>query len=118
MLEITDLNDSDLIRFRAMLDAMFVDLSEQDKLGKDSQNTVTLDQQSTGRLSRMDALQHQAMALAQQRRRNLNEAKILASIKRIDEGEFGYCVDCGEEIDPARLEIDPTTPRCMSCATG
>ncbi len=38
--------------------------------------------------------------------------------KRLDDGEFGYCAGCGEDIAPGRLAADPTTPQCIDCATG
>lgn len=56
-----------------------------------------------GRLSRMDALQVQAMAQAVERRRGQELGRIKATLGRIDDGEFGYCVTCGEQIAPKRL---------------
>lgn len=79
---------------------------------------VALDQQSVGRLSRMDALQVQAMAQETSRRRAAMLRKIAAALARIDEGEFGYCLKCGEEIAGRRLELDPATPLCIDCANG
>ncbi|SLN14268.1 RNA polymerase-binding transcription factor DksA [Pseudoruegeria aquimaris] len=38
------------------------------------------------------------------------------ALKRIDEGEYGYCVQCGAEIAPQRLDLLPTTPLCAGCA--
>ena len=71
-----------------------------------------------GRLSRIDAMQVQAMALATQRRRQQERERIDAAIRRIDEGAFGWCVSCGEEISPARLESAPEMPTCLDCARG
>lgn len=79
---------------------------------------VDLDQQSTGRLSRMDALQQQAMAQATQTRRDVSRKRITAALARIEEGEFGYCLDCGDEIPEGRLDLDPTVTLCISCASG
>lgn len=78
---------------------------------------VTLDQQSVGRLSRMDALQGQAMAQAEEVRRQQRLRLIDAALKRIDEGEYGYCVTCGEDIPAKRLDFDPAAARCIDCAT-
>ena len=91
--------------------------SETDQAA-DARKTVTLDQQAVGRLSRMDAMQQQAMAQAQERRRDQHRLKIQATLARIDEGEYGFCTDCGEDIAPKRLELDPTVARCLSCARG
>ena len=82
----------------------------------DARETVTLDQQSVGRLSRMDALQQQAMAQATERQRAAELVKIEQALGRIDEGEYGYCVACGEEISAKRLEIDPAATHCIRCA--
>jgi DnaK suppressor protein len=76
---------------------------------------VLLDQQSVGRLSRMDAMQQQAMAAAQEGRRARLIA-IEAALRRLDEGSFGWCVECGEFIDAERLDLDPTLMRCVDCA--
>jgi len=94
------------------------ELDEADKAGAEDRGTVELDQQSVGRLSRMDALQRQAMAEAQNRRRAARRQRIIAALKRIEEDEFGYCQDCGEEIPEGRLKLDPTTLNCVSCASG
>ena len=77
---------------------------------------VELDQQSVGRLSRMDAMQVQAMAQAVERRRRARLALVDAALKRLDEGDYGYCIDCGEDIAPGRLEADAAAPRCVDCA--
>lgn len=97
-------------------------LQERETLLQQAESTsadrrpVELDQQSVGRLSRMDAMQVQAMAKASEQRRQNRLRKIDAALKRIEEDEFGYCVACGEEIAPKRLELDPTAPRCIDCA--
>jgi DnaK suppressor protein len=82
---------------------------------EDSQ-AVELDQQRLGRLSRMDALQGQAMAKELERRRDVEMQRIDAALKRMEEDEFGYCVSCGEQVSKARLDADPTTPTCIDCA--
>lgn len=43
-------------------------------------------------------------------------AQIRAALKRIDEGEYGYCVKCGNEISEDRLNLLPATPFCRNCA--
>ncbi|MGB8623259.1 MAG: TraR/DksA family transcriptional regulator [Paracoccaceae bacterium] len=104
--------------YRARLEAMLTDLAQENALGEDGTKTVALDQQSVGRLSRMDALQQQAMSKATQARRAGSEKRIRAALGRIAEGEFGYCMQCGEEIAEKRLDLDPTVPTCISCARG
>lgn len=78
--------------------------------------TVALDQTRTGRLSRMDALQGQAMALATTRRINLQLQRIEAALIRIEKGSYGLCQQCEEPIATRRLNTDPATPLCIHCA--
>ncbi len=78
---------------------------------------VELQQDSVGRLSRMDALQQQAMAMAADERREAYKARIAAALKRLDEGEWGYCLQCGEKIASKRLINDPSVPACITCAS-
>jgi RNA polymerase-binding transcription factor len=42
--------------------------------------------------------------------------QIKDALKRIDEGTYGVCVECGEDIDPRRLKALPNATRCISCA--
>ncbi|MDD9921911.1 MAG: TraR/DksA C4-type zinc finger protein [Boseongicola sp.] len=112
------MNDKRLADFEAKLRAELHSLEESDTVGSEDQQTVMLDQQSVGRLSRMDALQRQALANANQRRRDARKLKIQAALTRCQDGEFGYCDDCGEEIAAKRLELDPTAAKCIECANG
>ncbi len=41
---------------------------------------------------------------------------IKAALQRMDEGEYGYCVECGDKISEERLDILPYTPFCAKCA--
>ena len=77
---------------------------------------VEVDQSSVGRLTRMDALQSQAMAAEIERRREAELARIAGALERLEQGEYGSCVTCGEPIAPKRLELDPATPLCVNCA--
>lgn len=97
---------------------MLSELDAVDRAGAGDRSTVMLDQQSVGRLSRMDALQRQAMAQASRRRREAERQRIRAALGRIGSGEYGYCTDCGENIGPERLDADPATPRCLNCTRG
>ena len=83
---------------------------------KDNVATVELDQTSVGRLSRMDAIQGQAMAEEIKRRRDVELKRIEAALTRIIEDEFGYCLTCGEDIDVKRLDLDPSISLCNKCA--
>ena len=103
-------------RYRRVLEARLDALQSENQANADARDIVTLDQQSVGRLSRMDALQQQAMAKATQARREVETRQLNAALQRLAEGEFGYCEICGEHIPEARLSISPTATTCVSCA--
>jgi len=93
------------------------ELDEEDAISADSRDPVALQQDSVGRLSRMDAMQQQAMAQATQKRRDAEKQRIRAALVRLDEGEWGWCLTCGEEIAQARLRHDPSVGQCVGCAS-
>ena len=107
----------DITAFRDLLLARERELIEEEKSGDESAGTVELDQTRLGRLSRMDAMQAQQMAKASSRRRQAERGRIAAALKRIDDGEYGYCLSCGDLIPAPRLQIDPAVPQCVDCAT-
>jgi len=92
------------------------ELLSSHKAGQEGTKTVTLDQSSVGRLSRMGALQAQAIALEGRRRQELKLQRVKTALQRIESGDFGICPRCGEDIDERRLDFDPTTPMCIACA--
>lgn len=84
----------------------------------DERTPYELDQSKVGRLSRMDALQAQAMSQAVDRRRNVELQRIDAALERIKGQDYGFCLACGEAIELKRLELDPAVPQCANCAAG
>lgn len=92
-----------------------IDLSKEVNAGR---KPVELDQTRVGRLSRMDALQLEAMAEETVRRRNAEILQIDAALGRIENDEYGLCVKCGQEIGVKRLELQPMVAFCIECATG
>ncbi len=102
--------------FADLISARLAEIEAENQLGQDAQGVVVLDQQSVGRLSRMDALQNQAMARAQQQRRDTEAARLTAALHRLRIGEFGWCEECGNDIPARRLDLDPAARLCVSCA--
>jgi DnaK suppressor protein len=91
------------------------DLRALSEGSREGRAPVELDQQSVGRLSRMDAMQQQSMDVAREERRRQRLAVLGAALRRLDADEYGYCLACGEDILPRRLEIDPAVTLCVSC---
>ena len=108
--------DLDLIKFRALLEEERESLLELSSVSEGDRKPVMLDQQSFGRLSRMDAMQAQEMSKALNGRRQGRLLMIDAALVRIDEGHYGFCEECDEDIPVKRLEIDPVVRRCVECA--
>lgn len=106
----------DLKKARQRLNAKRKELEELSAISSGARETVELDQQSVGRLSRMDAMQQQAMAEAQERTRKRDLHRIELAERRLNDDEYGFCTECGEEIADGRLAIDPMAEKCVGCA--
>ena len=109
-------NKSEIETIKRRLDDQISELLRRVEITKEDRKPVALDQSQVGRLSRMDAMQVQEMALEQERRREIEIQRISAALMRIAEGEYGFCSKCGGGISPKRLEFDPSTPMCVDCA--
>jgi DnaK suppressor protein len=103
---------------RKRLLALREELESIEASSDESAAVVELDQSKVGRLSRMDALQAQAMAQASGQRRKAVLRNIEAALKRVEDGSYGLCRDCNEPINPKRLEFDPTALRCIDCESN
>ena len=108
---------TDFDALRRMLLERRTALEEIAESARESARPVELDQTRTGRVSRMDALQGQAMAIASEGRQRVERRRIEAALARLEAGEYGECLVCGEPIPEARLRADPTTTRCVACAS-
>jgi len=104
--------------YRDLLQNRLNSLMDQAASNTDARETVILDQTSVGRLSRMDAMQQQAMAKATETNRQAEIAALKLALQRLESGEYGVCEDCGEDIPLKRLELAPTARRCVACISG
>lgn len=108
--------DVNIASLREKLVAQHEALVRLQATGESAAQTVELDQSRVGRLSRMDAMQAQAMSQASNRRRQQKLRQIEAALKRIDQDDYGYCADCDEPIALKRLDYDPAATLCIGCA--
>jgi len=111
------MNDSFSKRMQRKLVALRAELDSTAATGEAAARVVELDQSKVGRLSRMDAMQAQAMSQASGRRRAERREMIDRALGRIEDGTFGICRSCDEPIARERLEFDPTVSLCIVCAT-
>ncbi len=109
-MNIKDLQQKLLGERKALLDVL--------ESGDQASAVVELDQSKVGRLSRMDALQAQAMSQATNQRRDIHIKQIEAALARIDADEYGDCLRCGEEIAESRLKLNPAVTLCIDCANS
>ncbi len=112
----SDNSDIDPEAARATLIARREELLRLVESSAEARRTVELDQSRVGRLSRMDALQSQAMSVETDRRRKVELQQIAAALGRIEDGDYGFCLGCGEAIAARRLALNPTAPTCIDCA--
>lgn len=106
----------DAPRFEALIRDELAELQRLAAGTASDRAPVELDQQSVGRLSRMDAMQGQALAQASGQRRQARKVALEMALRRLEAGEFGECLDCGEPIALKRLDIDPAATLCIACA--
>ncbi len=99
---------TDLVELRATLEAVL-------EAGEASSQTVQLDQTAVGRISRMDAMQVQAMAQANVRSLRQRLEMVDNALRMVEEGEYGDCRRCAEPIGYRRLKAKPETPFCLDC---
>jgi len=111
-----DLTDKDLRLYESLLLKLKTELQQAGVTGQQAEEVVELDQTRVGRLSRMDALQAQAMSRETGRRRRQLLLNIDAALERLGAGDYGDCLECGESIHPGRLQANPTATLCIACA--
>ncbi|MFN3630633.1 MAG: TraR/DksA family transcriptional regulator [Casimicrobiaceae bacterium] len=102
--------------FRRILEEERVSVQRARAQARASAAIVELDQTSVGRVSRVDALQQQALAKGLLARLETRERRIEAALARIDAGTFGQCCECGVALDMKQLLSDATTLFCAECA--
>jgi len=71
---------------------------------------------SIDRLSRLDSMQMQQMALDAKRRQQMLLVRLEEAVKRLSQGTFGQCLQCRGEIAEERLRYQPDAVLCMKCA--
>jgi DnaK suppressor protein len=109
------LSDKQVKHYYQKLMTLKQELQDDIELAQDSAKTVELDQTSTGRVSRGDALQQQAMAKAGLERDQKRFIKVIKALSRISDDDYGWCLQCDEPISEKRLEIMPEAEFCIDC---
>lgn len=105
----------DLGHFRKKLEALAEELRASLAAKDPSEDSITPDK-AIGRITRMEAIQAQSMNSAAKRRQKKRLSHVEAALEATEEGSYGRCVRCGEDIPEGRLEIMPETRLCVRCA--
>ncbi|MBW1762703.1 MAG: TraR/DksA C4-type zinc finger protein [Deltaproteobacteria bacterium] len=133
-----ELSEKEADTLRQQLVELVAELEHTLRASADSASPVMLDQSSVGRLSRMDAMQQQAMAKAtrqkSQSRMDAMQQQAMAKATRqksqlrltqckvalssFDRNEYGLCRKCEEPIGYRRLSAKPEAPFCLECQRG
>ena len=104
-----------LAQFSDKLEALARELRDDLDAVENDSGPVALDT-AIGRLSRMDAIQSQQMALALKQRQQNQLLRVEKAMEAISNGTYGNCRKCGQNIAEERLEVQPDAVLCVKCA--
>ncbi|MBV1919687.1 MAG: TraR/DksA C4-type zinc finger protein [Pseudomonadales bacterium] len=88
------------------------------KDNEDTSKPVQLDQQALGRVSRIDAIQQQKMAIANRTNQEFTLVQIMQALRKVKEDDYGYCQECDIPIPYKRLLTRPETNLCIQCQSA
>ena len=102
-------------RFRPLIEARMREAEAEITQSKEDVKPISPDV-GIGRLSRLDSMQMQQMALEARRRQQMLLTRLQEARKRVDRGTFGTCLQCGRDIAQERLRHQPDALLCIDCA--
>ena len=109
-----ELTAAQLDEFKNQLETLRVELESLLNISKSASDTVELDQ-PIGRISRIDAIQQQKMAKANRQNHVIRLQQVNAALKATQEGAYGECRACEEDIGYGRLQARPEAALCLTC---
>jgi DnaK suppressor protein len=101
---------------RRQLEADLLSIEQALAQADTAASTVMLDQSSVGRLSRMDAMQQQAVAAGLRNQLASQKLKLQSALDRVAAGSYGLCCQCETELDADRLDSEPAAVFCADCS--
>ena len=99
---------------RRALERLHAELRAQLATSQEAAKPVDLDQ-PIGRVSRIDLIQQQRMIEAGRQAAKVRSQQVAAALRRMDDGDYGLCLGCGDEIEARRLAARPESPFCLAC---
>jgi DnaK suppressor protein len=103
---------NELNRFRAVLTAKVAELERSNH-----RDGITIER-SADQLEEIQAASARVLAVCHLDREFNQLRNALAAIRRIEEGSFGTCQECDEDIHPKRLAAVPWAAYCIQCQEG
>jgi DnaK suppressor protein len=88
------------------------------KISGESARPRDLEQDTVGRLSRIDAIQNAGLNANLEERERAQLRQVVDALRRIEDGTYGACNACGGAIPFERLLVFPETMACTACARG
>jgi DnaK suppressor protein len=105
------MNKRKLQKFRKLYQSILDDL--MDVIKKRVEEELDVDGDEVDRIQGQNIL---SMAQKLSTRESLKVERIEQALKKMDEGTFGECEECGEQIGDRRLEAIPGVDICVACA--
>ncbi|HSU17287.1 TraR/DksA family transcriptional regulator [Longimicrobium sp.] len=88
------------------------------KISGESARPRDLEQDTVGRLSRIDAIQNAGLTANLEERERQQLGQVVDALRRIEDGTYGACNGCGAVIPFERLMVFPETLACAACTRG
>jgi DnaK suppressor protein len=104
-------------KFRPVVEAKIAEVTELLAAEDETAKPVAPDA-AIGRLSRVDAMQMQQMSLEARRQREALKSRLDRALRLLDDGEYGTCPKCEDDIAINRLEAMPDAIFCFDCASA
>jgi DnaK suppressor protein len=101
-------------KFRPFITRRLEEIAAELAMQEESTQPVSPDV-SIGRLSRLDSMQAQQIALAGKRRLEDERGRLHEAMRRIETGSYGHCLLCRSDIATERLENQPDAVTCVPC---
>jgi DnaK suppressor protein len=109
------LTENERAEIRGLLEALKSELEGRVKISEEQAEPVDLDE-PIGRLTRMDAIQMQQMALAGLSREQERYVQVRRALELVDDENFGNCLSCKQPVGIDRLRFQPEILICIRCA--
>lgn len=104
---------SELVKFKKFFENRIREVSQHNKVMRD--DFVVSDDDKLDEVDHATADTEASVQLRLRNREVMNLKQLEDALLRIEEGTFGECVNCGEDIEVRRLEARPTATLCVAC---